>query len=132
MENLSNKKQTIAKELCENLGIEGYPSISGSLLLFDENKYISPFRERFLCNDETDDDRKKFNEAFKIVTGGVGNEITKIDSVISSSLLSLLFFYKLFRADDSTLKLTIGEVTYNKVFFEVRNKCVGYRYCPVV
>ena len=75
------------------------------------------------------DDKEKFEEAFKVVAYGVGGESTKIHSAVSSSLLSLLFFYKLFYSSDSELSITIEGVKYNKAFFEVRNKCVGYPSC---
>lgn len=115
-----NETQKIALELCK--GKNEIFSKRGSRLIVAEDWYIRPFKDRFKIDDED-----KFDEAFKIVTSGVGNELTKINSAISSSLLSLLFFYKLFNS--SNYILNIDGIEYNKAFFEVRNKCVGFPSC---
>ena len=123
--------QEIAEKLCNNLGVKGRCSKSGSLLLIDEESFVSLFICSYLEQlfHISEEDREKFNEAFRIVANGKGQEIGKINSVISSSLLSLLFFYKLFNSSDSELSITIEGVEYNKAFFEVRNKCVKSPSC---
>lgn len=126
---MSNKKTM--PEFAEKLCVGDFENLSKnnlrSRLIVEENWYASPFKKRFGI---TDNDKERFDEAFGIVISGVGGELTKINSAISSSLLSLLFFYKLFKlSDDSTLCIKIGGKEYNKVFFEVRNKCVGFPSC---
>lgn len=76
-------------------------------------------------------------EAFRIVTAGQGGEINKINSLISSSLLSLLVFHKLFLGSDTNVAIEIqlpinGEkrkVAFNLCLFEVRNKVIKTPSC---
>lgn len=74
-------------------------------------------------------------KAFKIVTEGQGNEFHKINSLISSSLLSLLMFHKLFLNTNTenyiSIKLSDIEepVRFDKCFFEVRNRVVRLPSC---
>lgn len=67
-------------------------------------------------------DSKNFDAAFEIVAYGQGNEIIKMNSLQSSSLLSLLFFYPLFGSSDKGIQ--IDNITYNKCFFEIKNKVI--------
>lgn len=125
----SKISRTLAKELVSNSGVKTFESKSHSLLLFNENYISSLFSERF----DIGADYEQFEQAFRIVTNGVGNEIAKINSVISSSLLSLLVFYKLFnnKSDEISLHLTLNNRDYifTQTLFEVRNKVVGYPSC---
>ncbi|MBD5197487.1 MAG: hypothetical protein HDS89_08565 [Bacteroidales bacterium] len=74
-------------------------------------------------------------EAFKIITEGQGGEIRKINSLISSSLLSLLTFHKLFRNNNPGLCLEVKlpdnekTVKFDQCFFEVRNKVISLPSC---
>ena len=74
-------------------------------------------------------------EAFKIITEGQGSEIRKINSLISSSLLSLLTFHKLFRNNNPGLCLEVKlpdnekTVKFDQCFFEFRNKVISLPSC---
>lgn len=62
----------------------------------------------------------------------MGNEIVKINSVVSSALLPLLVFYKLYLPKKgNAITLKIGEETnvFTRAFFEVRNNVVGFPSC---
>lgn len=75
---------------------------------------------------------RKFKEAFKIVTGGVGSEDTKINSLVSSSLLSLLTFYSLFEYQfgKSDCKIDIDDIgQFDSCLFEVRNQVIKFPSC---
>lgn len=125
----SKISRALAKELVSNSGIKTFESKSHSLLLFNENYISSLFSERF----DVGADYEQFEQAFRIVTNGVGNEIAKINSVISSSLLSLLVLYKLFnnKSDNISLHLKLNNQDYifTQALFEVRNKVIGYPSC---
>lgn len=125
----SKISRALAAELVSNSGFKTFESKSHSLLFFNENYISSLFSERF----DVGADYEQFEQAFRIVTNGVGNEIAKINSVISSSLLSLLVFYKLFNniSDEISLHLTLNERNYifTQTLFEVRNKVIGYPSC---
>lgn len=69
----------------------------------------------------------RFDQAFDIVAFGQGNEIVKMNSLQSSSLLSLLFFYPLFK--NSSNCLIIDGVSYNECFFEIKNKVIRFPSC---
>lgn len=58
-------------------------SKSGAELLFDNDSFTALFRERFGVSPEN---KEAFNAAFQAVTEGVGQEITKINSVTLVSL----------------------------------------------
>lgn len=82
-------------------------------------------------------ENKSFQEAFEIVAKGIGDEITKMSSIISSSLLSLLCFHKLYNnQNDNRLIINfkdygvedMGEVFFDDCMFEVRNKVIGYQF----
>ena len=57
---------------------------------------------------------KKFNEAIS----GSGNELLKMDSIISSSLLAFLFFYSVSKSNP----LFVDGVEYIESYFEYKNK----------
>ena len=66
------------------------------------------------------------------MTEGVGQEITKINSVVSSALLPLLVFYKLYIPKEGiSITLKVGGETkkFTRAFFEVRNKVIGHPSC---
>lgn len=120
----NDKIKSIATSFRVSLGFPQVLSKTGSELLFDNNLFTALFRERFGISSEYKD---AFNAAFRDVTEGEGNEITKINSVISSSLLSLLVFYKLYRpqkGESITLKIEGEIIKFNRAFFEVRNHVI--------
>lgn len=125
-----NKKvKKIAEGFRNALGFPQVLSKSGSELLFENDVFTALFRERFGI---ASDNKEAFNAAFRAVTEGEGNESAKINSVISSALLPLLVFYKLYIPQAGRyICLTInGEtVKFTKSFFEVRNKVVGLPSC---
>lgn len=129
------KESKTTKQLAENMAeaaksmFKTFSSRSGSLLHFNENYISSLYAERFNINDK----REQFEKAFQIVTNGVGNEAAKINSIISSSLLSLLIFHKLFEneSEETHIKLNLNghEYTFSQALFEMRNTVVGYPSC---
>ncbi len=125
----SKKVKKIAETFRNALGFEPVRSKSGSELLFGSDSFAALFIERFGI---TAENKEAFNAAFRDVTEGGGNEITKINSVNSSALLQLLVFYKLYsRKVGQHLSMTIkGETIYfDKAFFEVRNNVIGRPSC---
>ena len=58
-----------------------------------------------------------FDKYYRQATGGSGNEANKIDSVWSSSLLSLLFFYSAMENGG----ITLNGIHYSKCVFEFQN-----------
>lgn len=122
---------TIAEKLCQNLGLKNLnKSKSGALLFFHKNYSAEKFRDLFDITYE----KEAFDEAFQIVTNGKGNELTKINSVISSSLLSLLCFYPLFKNPrNKVISFNFEEneppLHFNKTFFEIRNKVINGPSC---
>lgn len=126
------KESSLTKQIAEKLTAnQNFPkSKTGSRLFFNENYVWTLYAEKF---DIPQCEREQFENAFLIVTNGVGNESVKINSVTSSSLLSLLAFYRLFGNESSKRALKIdlnGKThTFTKAFFETRNKVVGYPSC---
>lgn len=126
------KETPLTREIAAILvGDRNFPtSKTGSRLFFNENYVSSLYAEKF---DIPQCERERFEKAFLIVTNGVGNEAAKVNSVISSSLLSLLAFYRLFgdNHEDVSLDICLNGITYTfkKAFFEVRNKVIGYPSC---
>lgn len=104
-------------------------SPSGAILFFDENRFADEYAEIFGIDE--DNLKAKFREAFKIVTGGQGEEINKINSVISSSLLSLIVFFPLFNnsMEEEGIAITIDGTEFNRCFFEVKNKVIHFPSC---
>ncbi len=124
-----NKIKKIAEQFRDSLKFPKVSSKSGAELLFDSDLFTALFRERFGVSSEY---AEAFNAAFKAVTEGVGKEITKINSVVSSALLPLLVFYKLYTPKDGqSITLEVGGKTMNftRAFFEVRNKVIGHPSC---
>ena len=62
------------------------------------------------------DDR--FDKYFEMATSGSGNEALKIDTIWSSSLLSLLFFYDAVVVNGG---IEIDGIVYTKCYFEFKN-----------
>lgn len=101
-------------------------SSSGRCLFFPENMLSGKYRKLFGIEDV------EFDEAFRVVTGGVGNEFAKINSLTSSSLLSLLVFYPLFNKntkDSLTLSVNGNLISFTNCFFEIRNKVIRLPSC---
>lgn len=118
-------RKEIEKALSQKIGTDEKSS-SGRSLFFPENMLSEKYRNLFGIEDLV------FDKAFGIVTGGVGNELSKINSLTSSSLLSLLVFYPLFSKDanNSLTLLVNGNLTsFTKCFFEVRNKVIRRPSC---
>ncbi len=65
-------------------------------------------------------ERELFLEKFRQACSGNGNEISKITTLHSSSLCSLLFFYNV--TEKHPLK--IGDYTFTKTVFEFKNKVI--------
>lgn len=110
---------------CKDMKVSTTRTKNGSYLLFPEFTEITAENYRKLFGIE--DGSEVFDEAFKIVTKGNGNEIDKISSVISSALLPLLVFYPLFLGKKGVhIKLNnvddLNDVVFNKCYFEVKNK----------
>ena len=59
---------------------------------------------------------------YDVVAHGEGNEEEKIDSIYSSSLQSLLFFYGVSKSNP----IHIGKDEFNKVLFEYENPVIRY------
>ena len=122
-----SKTNAFAEELAVNIPSgEIYRSKSGVPLFFVGSTSSDMFASLFSINE-----RIKFKEAFRVATGGVGNEFAKINSVASSALLPLLVFHPLFvnSEQDNRLSIKIGQKFYNRVFFEIRNKVVRRPSC---
>lgn len=125
----NEKIKTISKRFRESLGFTPVLSKTGSELLFESDLLTALFRERFGITSENKD---AFNASFRDVTEGMGGEIAKINSVVSSALLPLLVFYKLYLPQKgNAITLKIGEETkvFTRAFFEVRNNVVGFPSC---
>lgn len=126
---MNKKVQQIATSFRDALGFPQVTSKSGAELLFDNDLFSALFRERFGIASEN---KESFNAAFRDVTEGVGGEITKINSVTSSALLPLLFFYKLYHPQEGkSIFLTLDNKKYEftRAFYEVRNNVVRIPSC---
>ena len=118
-------RKEIEQVLSQKIGTNEKSS-SGRSLFFSENMLSKKYRKLFGIEDVA------FDEAFRIVTGGVGNELTKINSLTSSSLLSLLVFYPLFyksAKESLTLSVNRNLISFINCFFEVRNKVIRLPSC---
>lgn len=118
-------RKEIEQVLSQKIGTNEKSS-SGRRLFFPENMLSEKYRQLFGIGDVS------FDSAFSVVTGGVGNELCKINSITSSSLLSLLVFYPLFNGnakDPLTLSINGTMITFTKCFFEVRNKVIKLPSC---
>lgn len=119
----------ISEKLLKNINIERKVSPSGSLLFFAQNYTAKQFCDLFNI-----EDKENFEKAFEVVTTGKGDESKKINSLHSSSLLSLLFFSPLFNNQKSTLTINfpwteISGLCFTNCLFEVRNKVIHYPSC---
>ena len=122
---------SIAEQLCKNLDLkEINKSKSGSLLIFSKNYTAEKFEDFFGIKRNIN-----FEEAFNVVTSGPGKEIKKINSVHSSSLLSLLFFYPLYNNDSKDVFIQfhdneeLKDIRFTKCLFEVRNRVICKPSC---
>lgn len=127
-----NEEKIIANQLAKNLGRPTYESKSGSPLFFDQFSIADRFADLFGIVDN--EDKVKFRETFLIATEGQGGEINKINSIVSSALLPLLVFFRLFGEANNKYTITInreelGNVVFDKCFFEVRNRVIKLPSC---
>lgn len=123
------KIKKIAESFRMALGFTQVLSTSGAELLFDTDVVTALYRQRFGI---TADNKEAFDAAFKAVTEGEGNEISKINSVISSALLPLLVFYKLSVPQEGRhININLGDetITFTQAFFEVRNRVIRRASC---
>lgn len=122
------EKSEISKLLSQNLRRSNFKSYNDKYF-FDENVLALKYAEIFGI-----EPNNNWFEAFKITTEGQGDEIRKINSLISSSLLSLLAFHKLFR-NNTDLRLEVklpgykDAVKFDKCLFEVRNRVITLPSC---
>lgn len=123
---MNAKEQSVVRFLAENSPFKTY----NDRQFFDENILARQYSDAFGIKPDA-----KWFEAFKIVTEGQGDEIHKINSLISSSLLSLLTFHGLFLNEnkDNYLILSLPgfekAVCFDKCLFEVRNRVVRLPSC---
>lgn len=73
-------------------------------------------------------DKETFFNAFDLVAYGQGNEIVKMNSLQSSSLLSLLVFHSLFKNNDEN-SIKIENTNYNMSLFEIKNQVINLPSC---
>lgn len=123
---MNSEEKSVVRFLAENSPFNTYNDYQ----FFDANILARQYSDAFGI--QPDDN---WFEAFKIVTEGQGDEIQKINSLISSSLLSLLTFHKLFHNENKEnyidLKMPGIEkpVRFNKCLFEVRNRVIRLPSC---
>ena len=120
---------SIAKTLADNLGNNKKDSYTEIL----DNSYSNLFAKKFGIKE--DRDWEKFHQAFRVCTEGQGNELKSINNVVSSALLPLLTFFRLF-GEKSGLSLDYehddfetGTIEFDQCFFEVRNKVIRFPSC---
>ena len=123
---------SIAERLANNLGDPIKEPYGNALLVIPENSISNLFAERFDIKDAMD--LNKFHQAFRICTEGQGNELKSINNVISSALLPLLTFFRLFGKNSGyTLNLRLDDspapVVFDRCFFEVRNSVIKLPSC---
>lgn len=123
---MNSEEKSVIRFLAENSPFNTYNDYQ----FFDVNILVRQYSDAFGI--QPDDN---WFEAFKIVTEGQGDEIQKINSLISSSLLSLLTFHKLFLNTNNDIYISIKlpdideVVRFEKCFFEVRNRVVRFPSC---
>ena len=115
----------LSNKLIENLDWYSQ-SKGGRLLFFDKEPTPKYFIDHFSIPQNC---QENFKKAFEIVTNGQGEEKNKINSIESSSLLSLMTFYPLFNNEDKSVSITIDGVPYYRCFFEVRNRVINFPSC---
>lgn len=118
---------SIAKTLADNLGNNKKDSYAEIL----DNSISNLFAEKFGIKEERD--LEKFHQAFRVCTEGQGNELKSINNVVSSALLPLLTFFRIF-GENSGLSLNFkhkdcGTIEFDQCFFEVRNKVIRFPSC---
>ncbi len=126
---IMNTESEISKTLAANLNSKVFTPYNNRFF-FDDNLMARKYAEIFGIEPD-----KNWFEAFRIATEGQGDELRKINSLISSSLLSLLMFHKLFMNDNTNDYISIklpnfdDAVLFDKCLFEVRNRVVRFPSC---
>lgn len=122
---------SISKRLADNLGTCVKDSYYNAFLVLPENCISNLFADKFNIKDAIDLD--KFHQAFRVCTEGQGNELKSINNVVSSALLPLLTFFRLFGKNSGfSLKLEhkdCGTIEFDQCFFEVRNDVLNKPSC---
>lgn len=123
---------SIAKRLADNLGGNIRDSYWDAYKVIPENSVSNLFAERFGIKENND--REKFHQAFRVCTEGQGNELKSINNVISSALLPLLTFFRLFGENSGySLGLKLDDnsfpIVFDRCFFEVRNAVIRLPSC---
>lgn len=122
---------SIAKKLADNLGGNIRDSYWDAYTVITDNSGSNLFAERFGIKGNKD--LEKFHQAFRVCTEGQGNELKSINNVISSALLPLLTFFRLFGENSGfslKLKLVDSEpIEFDRCFFEVRNEVIRIPSC---
>lgn len=125
-----NFRKALASQMLENIGL-----LNGTKDLKRWPETISPlnwngFQEKFGLNSYTD------KEAFQIISEGQGSEKDKITSILSSSLLSVHTFHKLFKnekPEEYYIEIQLpGESQvrkYSECLFEIRNEVINLPSC---
>lgn len=122
---MNKEEKTICKNLIQHSPFDTYNDHQ----FFDSTILARKYAKLFGINPD-----KNWIEAFRIVTEGQGGEISKINSLISSSLLSLLVFHKLFNNANSNISIKIPDdavrnYRFNRCFYEIRNKVITSPSC---
>ena len=122
---------SIAKSLANNIGSNMKDSYWDAYTVIPEHSTSNLFAERFGIKEN--DDLEKFHQAFRVCTEGQGNELKSINNVVSSALLPLLTFFRLFGKNSGfslKLKLVDSEpIEFDRCFFEVRNDVLRLPSC---
>lgn len=123
---------SIAERLAYNMGTHVKDSYNDAFLIIPENSISNLFAEKFDIKDAMD--LEKFHQAFRICTEGQGNELKSINNVVSSALLSLLTFFRLFGENSGfSLNLKLEDksdsIEFDRCFFEVRNAVIRLPSC---
>ena len=122
---------SISERLADNLGTCVKDSYYNAFLVIPENCISNLFADKFNIKDAIDLD--KFHHAFRVCTEGQGNELKSINNVVSSALLPLLTFFRLFGEKSGfSLKLNLedyGPIEFDRCFFEVRNEVINFPSC---
>ena len=114
---LCNEKSGVKCE--KKITKRGTSNTSYSFLRTKEEKTGNPFNDTLNCIKRTFGlkDFPDFDSYFEQATSGSGNEAIKIDTIWSSSLLSLLFFYSAIKCGGIKIK----GITFTKCYFEFKN-----------
>lgn len=121
------KKEELTERLKGNLGKEGVSIINTpvskdkkstwSFQIKVQDEKEKTIRETLYKIFRPNITESEWNELFTMAIGGDGNELRRITTLHSSSLLSLLIFCGISEKNS----VTICGTTYNKVYFEVKN-----------